>query len=320
MLKKIRLAFYDKNDYMKNFVQFLSRQKYHTLETRLFTSFENLISQAKKGEVDVLLAGEDAQEEITILHSLVPQIILLSEGNVVREDSTFCKIFKYQSVPDIMREVLAVVADNDSIVYTEKRTMHKTAEMLAVYAPFGGSGVSQYAFSMAKDLSDKFRTLYVNLEAFYGFSEIVTDKKGKPIEDFRGMSEVIFYIRQKKEKLALKLESIIVTYQNLDCLLTVEDYRDLFYMTKDDMDRLIQVLLWETDYEKIIFDIGFITDAMMVLFEKADRIFMPQAKHPIQKSKQQAFERLILREHLEKIWDKTDKVSVLHRYQVSEER
>lgn len=320
MLKKIRLALYDKSDYMKNFMQYLYRQKYHALETRLFTSFENLLCQAKKGEIDVLLGGEEAEEEFTVLHSLIPQIILLSEGNMVREDSAFCKIFKYQSVPDIMREVLAVVADDDSIVYTEKRATHKSAEILAVYAPFGGSGVSQYAFSMAKDLSGKFRTLYVNLEAFYGFCEIVTDKKGKPVEDFRGMSEVIFYIRQKKEKLALKLESIIVTEQKLDCLLTVEDYRDLFYMTKEDMNKLIQVLLLETDYEKIVFDIGFITDAMMVLLEKADRIFMPEARHPIQKSKQQAFERLILREHLEQIWNKTDKVPVLHRKNISEKR
>ena len=84
-------------------------------------------------------------------------------------------------------------------------------------------------------------------------------------------------------------------------------------MTKEDMNKLIQVLLLETDYEKIVFDIGFITDAMMVLLEKADCIFMPEARHPIQKSKQQAFERLILREHLEQIWNKTDKVPVLHR-------
>ena len=82
----------------------------------------------------------------------------------------------------------------------------------------------------------------------------------------------------------------------------------------------IQVLLLETDYEKIVFDIGFITDAMMVLLEKADRIFMPEARHPIQKSKQQAFERLILREHLEQIWNKTDKVPVLHRENISEKR
>lgn len=320
MLNKIRLAFYDKNEYMKNFVQYLYRQKYHALETRLFTSFEKLTGQAKKGEIDVLLAGEEAKEDIRLLRDLVPQIILLSEGNVVREESDFCKIFKYQSVPDIMREVLAVVADNDLITYTDKRTMHKPAEMIAVYAPFGGAGVSQYAFSMAKDLSDKFRTLYVNLEPFYGFLEILTDKKGKPVNDFRGMSEVIFYIRQKKEKLALKLESIVVKEQKLDCLLTVEDYRDLLYMTKDDIDKLIQVLIMETDYEKIIFDIGFIADAMIFLLEKSDRIFMPQAKYPIQKSKQQAFERLILREHLEHIWEKTDKVPIAYEEVISKER
>lgn len=104
MLKKIRLALYDKSDYMKNFMQYLYRQKYHALETRLFTSFENLLCQAKKGEIDVLLGGEEAEEEFTVLHSLIPQIILLSEGNMVREDSAFCKIFKYQSVPDIMRK------------------------------------------------------------------------------------------------------------------------------------------------------------------------------------------------------------------------
>lgn len=73
MLKKIRLALYDKSDYMKNFMQYLYRQKYHALETRLFTSFENLLCQAKKGEIDVLLGGEEAEEEFTVLAQSDPR-------------------------------------------------------------------------------------------------------------------------------------------------------------------------------------------------------------------------------------------------------
>lgn len=304
MLKKIRIALYDKSGYMQSLVEYLCQNGHRSIETRLFTTLDTLVQSAEKRMIDVLLAGEEVVEEIAPLKEKLSQIILLSEGNMVSERSEYYVIFKYQSAPDIMKEVLAQIAENDEIHYTDYKVLKEAGEIIAVYAPFGGAGVTKYAFGLAQELSKRYRTLYVNLELFHGMSHLLQDRKGRQIESFRGMSEVIFYLKQKKEKLAIKLESIAFSVQELDCIMTVEDYRDLYHMTREDMEELLQVILFQSEYDKIVFDIGYIGSATLCLLERAGCIYMPEAMTDIQKSKAESFERLLAREGLEEILHK----------------
>ncbi len=65
----------------------------------------------------------------------------------------------------------------------------------------------------------------------------------------------MFYLKQRKDKLALKLETLVVSMEDLDYILAVEDYRDLYSMNCEDIQLFLKVLLRQTEYEKIIFDI-----------------------------------------------------------------
>lgn len=310
MLKKIRIALYDKNGYMQSLVEYLCQKSQYAIETRLFTTLDTLIQSAEKKTIDVLLAGEEVVEEIALLKNKLSQIILLTEGNIVSEQSEYYMVFKYQSAPDIIREVLAQVAENDAISYTDHKILKEAGEIIAVYSPYGGAGVTNYSFCLARELSKKYCALYVNLELFHGLSYCMQDKKGRSMESFRGMSEVIFYLKQKKEKLAIKLESIAVSVQGVDCILTVEDYRDLQHMTKEDMEELLQVLLFQSKYDKVIFDIGYMGEAILCLLEKAHRIYMPEVETDIQKSKESSFERLLIRENLEEVLHKREHIKM----------
>lgn len=98
MTQKIRVALFDRNGFMASFVNYLCRKKQTILETRLFTDLSLLKENLKKGRIDVLLAEEEAWQELVSVKELVSQIILLSDGNTLCEnsdDSLYQVIFKY---------------------------------------------------------------------------------------------------------------------------------------------------------------------------------------------------------------------------------
>lgn len=314
MLKKIQVALYDKNGYMNHLADYLCRKGHNMLETRLFTNLDMIMECADKGRIDVLLAGEEVAEEIRCLKGRILQIMLLSEENQVCERSEYYLIFKYQSAQNIVKEVLSQIAEDDNICCAQKHTLKRAVELVGVYAPYGGCGVTEYALSMAEGLARHYKTLYVNMELFQGLDFLIEEGSVKP-EDFqRGMSEVIFYLKQRKEKLALKLETIIVSLGEADYILGVEDYRDLYSLSCEDIRRFLKVLFQYTEYERIVFDIGYLGDSALYLMEQCSQLYMPQALTKTQKSKEDSFFRFLRREEYEMMAQHFQKVDMKGEY------
>lgn len=304
MVAKIKVALYDSDGYMTSLVRYLCRKCQNFMEARLFTDPGMLKNHLENRNVDVLLVSEDFKENTLIYAEQIPQIIFFSEHNDVRENAGFPVVFKYQSVSEIVKEILTVVAENDKISYSASIISKRTVEIIGGYAPFGGGGVTRFLYDTAEKMAKKEKVLYVNLEEFHGLSHIKKGKQGNMGEAYRGMSEVLFYLRQKKGKLALKLESIVYRKGNLDSILAVEDYRDLHAVTKEDMMELLQVLLEQTSYQTIVFDIGFLCDATLYLMEECRKIYMPEPQNEIQISKEHAFSKNLKAEKKEELLEK----------------
>lgn len=298
---KIQIALYDKNGYMPCLVDYLCKKGHSMIETRLFTSFELLKKWAAAGKIDVLLAGEEVTEEIRELKGKIAQIMLLSEGGQVNERSEYDLIFKYQSAQEIVKEILTRVAEDDRIAFAKTLKAKRNVRMIGVYAPFGGSGVTEYAISVARELAKKEKVLYISLELFHGLDFLNNPRKGKEQISYRGMSEVIFYLKQRKEKLALKLETVIASQEGVDYIFSVEDYRDLYSLNREDICHFFEVLSHQTDYDSIVFDIGYLNEAVLYLMEQCNRLYMPKAVTEKQQSKERAFWRFLLREDYEQL-------------------
>lgn len=301
MLRKIQIALYDKDGYMSSLIDYLCRKGHSMIETRLFTEVAMLQKFAENGRIDVLLAGEEAVSEVCCLKSRISQIILLSEENQAGEQSEFFRIFKYQSAQCLVKEVLAQIAEDDSICCIPRQQSDRTVELIGVFAPFGGAGATEYALSLAGEYVKQYKTLYISMELFQGLDFVLNARKEQETSFYRGMSEVIFYLKQRKDKLALKLESIVVSVDALDYIFAVEDYRDLYSLSSEDIKRLLKALLRQTEYEKILFDIGYMGDATLYLLEQCDQLYMPEAVSRTQRSKEQAFFRFLQREDCERL-------------------
>lgn len=302
-MKKMVLAMFDSDGYTGRLADYLSQKENLMMDVRLFTNAASLIHFLYNHKVEVLLVGENDQEQIAECRQNIRHIVLLSEGDCVREGSECTVIFKYQSAESIVKELLELIAEDDGICLSNQRMLSKTVEFIGVYSPFGGAGVSSYSIKLAKEYSIPYRVLYINLELLNGIQRPETGQKTLSDEAVtgRGMSELIFFLKQQKEKVALKLQSLVQTRHGVECIESVEDYRDLYSMDKEDLRRLLEVLSEEVEYEKIIFDIGCLSDATLELMRYCNVLYLPCAVFPVQVSKQAAFEQLLHREGMEEL-------------------
>lgn len=297
MPKKIRLALYGEEKFMYSFSDYLHGKRRDTLEIRLFTTQEALEEAVVQGKIDVLFAEGLGPQKLDALSEHLSQIFLLTEEvQETGREGSVQKIFKYQPAKEIMGIVLAVLAENDGISCSLASSGQRGGELIAMYSPFGGGGITSYAMGMAKESAKSLQTLYINLEIFQSFIRVQGKKKTMDSVHSPGMSEVIFYLRQKKEKLALKLETLVYQWEGAYILPGVEDYRDLLSVTREDMQWLIEILLAQTAYERIFFDIGVLLESTMYLMEQCSRLYMPRPITEVQECKLKAFQDLLQKE------------------------
>lgn len=304
MLKKIRIALYDSDGYMRMLVQHLCKNRQGMIEARVFTDIGLLETAAGKGQVDILLAQEEVGGEISHLKEGVPRIVLLTEEKELQKDKDFAGIFRYQSASNIAREIMALLAEDDNIMCVSHVLGHQTAEIICGYAPFGGAGVTSHLLKLARESSQEQETLFVSLEEFHGLGGVLAGKKGQGRESYQGMSEVIFYLKQRKNKLALKLESLVSRREGFDILPAVEHYQDLQQLSVEDVDFFLKMLLEAGRYGKIFFDIGHLSTATLSLMEQSSRVWIPDAVSDMQKEKREFFLMLLAREERQGLLDK----------------
>lgn len=307
LVTKVNITLFDTDGYMVSLAGYLCKKCQNIIETRLFTDLEKLNHYICHGKIDVLCASEEWRHPFQKYAKQIPQLIFFSEENdrINHDDAV---IFKYQAVPEIVTEILDFVAENDRIAYHGRILSNKTVELLCGYSPFGGAGVTEYLLKMAEQRATYQKVLYINLEEFHGLSSLPLprDKQGMPESYHRGMSEVLFYLRQKPGKLSLKLESIIYQKGNIGYIFAVENYRDLLSITGEDMEEFLQVLIKQTEYESIFCDIGILNDAGMFLLGKCQKILMPKPKNPIQSAKEISFQKNLKAVREETLLDKRE--------------
>ena len=202
-LKKMKIALLEDISYSRCFSEYISHRKNALIDIQIFTSIESIRQYIADNVINILLVGQELVNEISG-SSHVEKIIVLTEGNCVGEYTQYPVIFKYQSVEVIIKEVFNIIADDESISECGPKYLRSSKELIGLFSPFGGSSISMFSLQLAKQLIRVKKTLYINLEAFDGH-----DMRKDGNEYVRGMSEVVFYIRQNKGKLGMKIQSLI---------------------------------------------------------------------------------------------------------------
>lgn len=286
-MKQGTLAIYDKDTaYACRLMEYLNQDETFFLEARVFTNLLNLQEFLEDARVEVLLLHETiGLDYIDKQH--IRHIMLLSEQGVICEGSEYPRLYKYQSMDGLIKEIALCYTGTTIKAVQGILERQNDKKWIGVFSPFGGSGKTLFSLALGQALSEypgvyiqrgsdveKRQNITKMQRVLYVGMEMVSSFTGE--ENIRGnLSDILYWVRQRKEGGLSGLSLMTEKRGHLDCIFSPDYYEDLADMTEDDVAFFLEELSKSTTYEIIIFDIGCWNAATFYLMEQMDEIYMP---------------------------------------------
>ena len=271
-------------DYALNFMDYLNQKKNIPFEIQAFTTVESLIAYGKNIHIELLLISQKAMcRQVQELE--IGKIVILSEGVHPPELDRYPSVYKYQASSDVVREVMACYGAEKAVTPVAFPVLKKTTVIYGIYSPVGRCLKTSFALTLGQILAKEKAVLYLNLEEYAGFEELM----GKGFS--QNLSDLLYFVRQENGNLIYKMNGMIQTVNNLDYIPPVRTPEDIRGTEWEDWENLIKEIVSHSSYEVVILDIGGAIDG---IFQMLD---MPVLTDPVSVSKISQFENLV------RIWD-----------------
>ena len=302
-MDKNTLALYDKDEeYVRGLMSYLVDARSMPVEVQAFTDKKCLTGYIKENPVDILLVAE-AELDNEIEESNRSEMMILAEEEGHYEVNGHKAICKYQSCENIMREVMDYYSEQPKPL---QRPIGKVkTELIGVYSPISRCFKTSFAVALGQVLSLNNKVLYVNLEDYSGFHQIIGQTY------MMDMSDLLFYVNQKKKNFPCKLASVVQNIGGMDFIPPVISPIDLATVDRDIWVEFFNEL-FSCDYDKIIIDFGESIGTMMDIMRECEKIYMPTKSDSVSMAKIEQFEALL------RIMDKEEILSKLKRLDIPE--
>ncbi len=278
--------------YACNFVEYIQHKKNIPFEVRAFTGVQPLLELASARHIDILLISDKAIcEEVKVLD--IGQIVILSEGVHDPALDRYPSVYKYQSSDVVIREVMNCYGAWEAQASGINMPKPKT-RLLGVYSPVGRTAKTSFALTLGQILSRTHAVLYINLEEYAGFEQLL----GCEYENRLG--DLIYYIRQGNAGIALKIAGMVQTISNLDYLPPVLSPMDIQNTTIDEWLCMLRQVEENTAYDTVILDAGDGVNDLYTLLNQCETVYLPVRNDVMSAAKLQQFEQLL------RMWDFTD--------------
>lgn len=268
-------------------------------ETLVFDSEDRLEKYCGAHRLDLLLVSERMMHP-GLRQLNVGRIVLLSESGRGGEDGDCRAVYKYQSSANLMAEVLECYALDNAVQFLNVR--RRNMRIYGVYSPIGRCGKTCFSLALGQILSEKKRVLYLNLEDCAGFRRLLDREAPADISD------VMYFVRQNRGSVMLKLNSAVQKLGDMDYIAPVFSADDLRDIRTEEWTRILKELEECSSYDVILMDIGYAVGEVFALLSQCDRIYMPICTDLVSEAKIAQFEELVRNAEYEEILEKTQKL------------
>ncbi|HCT92014.1 MAG TPA: hypothetical protein DF613_11650 [Lachnospiraceae bacterium] len=230
-----------------------------------FSTVETLKEYLKLRSVDAILLDEVLYEKEEWQEY---SGILCLLGNGIGQEDYPPRVFKYQPARDIVHEILAQwgsVTETGGYPLASKKRM----EIFGVYSPVGRCGKSLFTLALGLELARYRRTLYLNLESWPALEGRLKISSGE------SLSDLLYFLRQKREPLPERIYGMAVTVCRLDMIPPVRAPADLAAVSVEDWQYLFETLRCRSSYEAVVLDIGDSPQPTEKLLGICGRVYVP---------------------------------------------
>ena len=265
-MKNTRLWIADPEaSYADAFREYVNLKKSHLFQVRMCTEQDQLVKALSAEEVEILLLTAKWYETLKdfIRNECV---IILSEGSLPKELNRFPAVYKYQSVENILREIMYYYSEQDEDEYYTQ--VHRDNKVIGIYSPSEGIRKNQFALALGQIIAEDRSVLYLNLEECSGFSEILDGSHWN-------LTDLIYYVRQNKTSFLYRFNSMIRKLDRMDYIPPCESYVDFGQITVEEWQRLLHLIGTQSMYDVILLDFGNMAGHEIDLLRQCSGIYVP---------------------------------------------
>lgn len=230
--------------YNTQLTTYINTEKADMFLVRGFSESTLLNKHLLEHPVDILLITPELYDQ-TIENLGIKCVVILSSGKVPHHLSSYAVIFKYQPIDQLIKQLLSHYADHSEEHLLTRSTK---AQIIGVYSPIGRSGRTSLSLAMAQLLGEKKKVLYLDIEPFDDLASFFSASHQY------GVSDLLYYIRQKHPNMLLKLESIKESTEHFEYIGPVKCYMDLWESTEEEWEGLFGFLRETAGYDVVILN------------------------------------------------------------------
>lgn len=239
-------------------------------DTFVCTQEESMEEELKKRKPSILFREKGFAKDV----AFQGQEIFFVPDKTSREG-----IYLYQAADRIYEEMLQWMSKGRIL---EEPLEQNKKYIYAVYSPLGRSGKTSFALAYAR----KFSFFYIGMEDY-----------GMQGDSKHNMSEILYHIRNHKEKIAQILEELSETWKGIQILRSPILFQDLKQLTTEDYEWFFQQLRREENFPSVIVDLGTGCLSDFEMFHLFDKVYVPILNEQAEEKKMRTFWNLLLEIH-----------------------
>lgn len=272
-------------EYAYNFMEYLNQKKNIPFEVQAFTGPEVLCGYAQEHPIEILLISGKAMCD-AVKQLKVGMLIILSEGVHSPDLDQYPSVYKYQSSDSVIREVMNCYGSEKS-PHQKADVLKRETRILGIYSPIGRTQKTSFALTLGQVLAKKRAVLYLNLENFSGFDQLL----GQSYE--HTLSDLLYFTRQENVNLSYKLGGMVQSIQNLDFVPPALSPMDIQSTSYEEWHMLLNMIVQESSYEILILDLGDGVNDLFRILESCEQVYVPIRNDVISMAKINQFEHLM---------------------------
>lgn len=271
--------YFSDNEYLENFINYISDNGTGFICSG-FSNSQNIKDFAAKNDIAILLTDEICfRNDARYINSEITVVLTENPENKISENVIEVNIL--QPVDAIIREILQAAAKTD--ISVRQSRLLSSAKIYTFFSPVGRSLKTSLAAAAAQLMSEKEKTIYVNLEPYSGFSVLLNQYHGTDLSD------LMFHLRDSSEnKASLILQSTVYCSEGVSYIPPVVNPDDLFQIKNEEIKKLFE-LLQGSGYKNIIVDMGPLLPGFETILAASRTIFMPVRKDSVSSAKAAQF-------------------------------
>ena len=253
------------SEYLKMLQAYLQKRNPADFEILVFDTLDKAQKAAMEQPFEIMLVGEKIYDTTVTEINAMKVYILQEDG--LKGITGYSAVAKYQSMEQLITQVLDEFAMDESCCSVGRCGKNKTT-LISFYSPERHSGQSVAALAMAQILAEiGNRVFYLNLMPFTGFEELLRTGYEADVTDF------MYFVLKHSGKLLYKLDSLKQSIHGVDYLPPALDYADLLQIGEEDWMKVMDLLLYSSDYTHMIVDLSETCQGFYRILEQSDRIY-----------------------------------------------